>query len=143
MVMAVEIVSPRVWRIRLRRIDRDAATHVIPCAGGGRSLEPQVRTDGSAAYRAWENCCYTHQRTVMLAQAYLPVTCMAECTGSPHWYSAGAGNTSWSVQPDHLDAYSDEFRVRFNWRTSSSTWMCLPFAAASGSYAASDVLGMP
>jgi hypothetical protein len=53
MVMAVEIVEPKGFgRIRLRRIDRDAATHVIPFVQEVVEPGAQVRTDGSAAYRA-------------------------------------------------------------------------------------------
>ena len=53
-------------RIRLRRIDRDAATHVIPFVQEVVEPGAQVRTDGSAAYRALGELGYTHQRTVML-----------------------------------------------------------------------------
>ena len=46
-----------------------------------------------------------------------------------------------SVQPDHLDAYLDEFVFRFNGHIQLTRDVVLPLAAASGGYAASDVWG--
>ena len=90
MVMAVEIVEPKGFgRIRLRRIDRDAATHVIPFVQEVVEPGAQVRTDGSAAYRALGELGYTHQRTVMLGSGVPAHVSMAGVHRSPHWYSAG------------------------------------------------------
>ena len=125
MVMAVEIVEPKGFgRIRLRRIDRDAATHVIPFVQEVVEPGAQVRTDGSAAYRALGELGYTHQRTVMLGSGVPAHVSMAGvhrvASLVQRWV---LGTHHGSVQPDHLDAYLDEFVFRFNRRTSSSRGM--------------------
>ena len=123
--MAVEIVEPKGFgRIRLRRIDRDAATHVIPFVQEVVEPGAQVRTDGSAAYRALGELGYTHQRTVMLGSGVPAHVSMAGvhrvASLVQRWV---LGTHHGSVQPDHLDAYLDEFVFRFNRRTSSSRGM--------------------
>ena len=125
MVMAVEIVEPKGFgRIRLRRIDRDSATHVIPFVQEVVEPGAQVRTDGSAAYRALGELGYTHQRTVMLGSGVPAHVSMAGvhrvASLVQRWV---LGTHHGSVQPDHLDAYLDEFVFRFNRRTSSSRGM--------------------
>lgn len=125
MVMAVEIVEPKGFgRIRLRSIDRDAATHVIPFVQEVVEPGAQVRTDGSAAYRALGELGYTHQRTVMLGSGVPAHVSMAGvhrvASLVQRWV---LGTHHGSVQPDHLDAYLDEFVFRFNRRTSSSRGM--------------------
>jgi transposase-like protein len=65
--IAVELHEPKGFgRIRLRRIDNDAESCVVPFVQD--SIEPgaQVRTDGSAAYRSLTDLGYAHQRRVML-----------------------------------------------------------------------------
>jgi transposase-like protein len=125
MVMAVEIVEPNGFgRIRLRRIDRDAATHVIPFVQEVVEPGAQVRTDGSAAYRALGELGYTHQRTVMLGSGVPAHVSMAGVHRVASLVQRWAlGTHHGSVQPDHLDAYLDEFVFRFNRRTSSSRGM--------------------
>ena len=111
-------------RIRLRSIDRDAATHVIPFVQEVVEPGAQVRTDGSAAYRALGELGYTHQRTVMLGSGVPAHVSMAGvhrvASLVQRWV---LGTHHGSVQPDHLDAYLDEFVFRFNRRTSSSRGM--------------------
>lgn len=123
--MAVEIVQPKGFgRIRLRRIDRDSASCVIPFVQ--EVIEPgaQVRTDGSAAYRALTELGYDHQRTVMLGSGVPAHVSMAGvhrvASLVQRWV---LGTHHGSVQPEHLDAYLDEFVFRFNRRTSNSRGM--------------------
>ena len=145
--MAVEIVQPRGFgRIRLRRIERDAASCVIPFVQ--EVIEPgaQVRTDGSAAYRALTELGYEHQRTVMLGSGVPAHVSMAGvhrvASLVQRWV---LGTHHGSVQPEHLDAYLDEFVFRFNRRTSNSRGMLfyrlLQQAVATPPVTYADVVG--
>lgn len=129
--MAVEIVQPKGFgRIRLRRIERDWAACVIPFVQ--EVIEPgaQVRTDGSAAYRALKELGYDHQRTVMLG------------SGVPAHVSMAGVHRVASLD---LDAYLDEFVFRFNRRTSNSRGMLfyrlLQQAVVTPPVTYSDVVG--
>lgn len=124
-VMAVEILQPKGFgRIRLRRIEKDSASHVIPFVQ--EVIEPgaQVRTDGSAAYRSLGDLGYDHQRSVMLGSDVPAHVSMAGvhrvASLVKRWI---LGTHHGSVQPEHLDAYLDEFVFRFNRRTSRSRGM--------------------
>jgi transposase-like protein len=124
-VMAVEILQPKGFgRIRLRRIEKDSALHVIPFIQEVVVPGAQVRTDGSAAYRSLGDLGYDHQRTVMLGSDVPAHVSMAEvhrvASLVKRWI---LGTHHGSVQPEHLDAYLDEFVFRFNRRTSSSRGM--------------------
>jgi transposase-like protein len=124
-VMAVEMLEPKGFgRIRLRRVANDSAACVIPFVQ--EVIEPgaQVRTDGSAAYRTLTELGFTHQRTVMLGSEVPAHVSMA----GVHRVAALVqrwilGTHHGSVQPEHLDAYLDEFVFRFNRRTSNSRGM--------------------
>lgn len=125
MVIAVEMLQPKGFgRIRLRRIARDSAPYVIPFVQ--EAIEPgsQVRTDGSAAYRSLGELGYDHQRSVMLGS---PVPAHVSMAGVHRVASLVKrwilGTHHGSVQPEHLDAYLDEFVFRFNRRTSASRGM--------------------
>ena len=90
MVMAVEIVEPKGFgRIRLRSIDRDAATHVIPFVQEVVEPEPRYARMVRRHTALWENWVTPTSAPSCSAQAYLPMSPWRECTGSPHWYSAG------------------------------------------------------
>ncbi|SCK51492.1 Transposase and inactivated derivatives [Variovorax sp. HW608] len=123
--VAVELLEPKGFgRIRLRRIPRDSAAHVIPFVQD--SVEPgtQVCTDGSAAYRSLKELGYEHQRTVMLgsdAPAHVSMAGVHRVAALVKRWILGTHHGS--VQPEHLDAYLDEFVFRFNRRTSSSRGM--------------------
>jgi len=124
-VIAVETLQPKGFgRIRLRRIDRDSAPYVIPFVQ--EAIEPgaQVRTDGSAAYRSLKELGYDHQRSVMLGSDVPAHVSMAGvhrvASLVKRWI---LGTHHGSVQPEHLDAYLDEFVFRFNRRTSASRGM--------------------
>ena len=123
--IAVEIHQPKGFgRIRLRRIDNDSDACVMPFVQ--ESIEPgaRVRTDGSAAYRSLSQIGFEHTRQVMLgadspAHVTLPgVHRVASLI--KRWI---LGTHHGSVQPEHLDAYLDEFVFRFNRRTSASRGM--------------------
>lgn len=124
-VMAVEIIEPKGFgRIRLRRILNDADECVVPFVQ--ESVEPgaRVRTDGSAAYRSLKELGYAHERTVMLGSDTPAHVSMAGvhrvASLIKRWI---LGTHHGSVQPEHLDAYLDEFVFRFNRRTSNSRGM--------------------
>lgn len=124
-VMAVEILQPKGFgRIRLRRIPRESAPYVIPFVQEVVEPGAQVRTDGSAAYRSLGELGYDHQRTVMLGSVVPAHVSMAGvhrvASLVQRWI---LGTHHGSVQPEHLDAYLDEFVFRFNRRTSSSRGM--------------------
>jgi hypothetical protein len=90
------------------------------------SIEPgaQVRTDGSAAYRALKDLGFDHQRTVMLGSevpAHLSMAGVHRVAALIKRWILGTHHGS--VQPAHLDAYLDEFVFRFNRRTSASRGM--------------------
>jgi len=124
-VIAVEMLQPKGFgRIRLRRIADDSASCVIPFVQ--EALEPgaEVRTDGSAAYRSLRELGYEHQRTVMLGSDVPAHVSMAGAhrvaSLIKRWI---LGTHHGSVQPEHLDAYLNEFVFRFNRRTSASRGM--------------------
>ena len=124
-VIAVETLQPKGFgRIRLRRIANDSAACVIPFVQDVVEPGAQVHTDGSAAYLSLEELGYPHQRTVMLGSSVPAHVSMA----GVHRIAALVqrwilGTHHGSVQPEHLDAYLDEFVFRFNRRTSSSRGM--------------------
>lgn len=120
--IAVELHEPKGFgRIRLRRIDNDAESCVMPFVQD--SIEPgaQVRTDGSAAYRSLTDLGYAHQRRVMLGSdtpAHVSMAGVHRVAALIKRWMLGTHHGS--VQPEHLDAYLDEFVFRFNRRTSNS-----------------------
>lgn len=121
-VLAVEILEPRGFgRIRLRRIPDDTESSVIPFVR--ESIQPgaRVRTDGSAAYRSLSKLGYEHDRKVHLGSAVAPHHSMPGvhrvASLLKRWL---LGTHHGSVQPEHLDAYLDEFVFRFNRRASGS-----------------------
>jgi transposase-like protein len=121
-VIAVEMLDPKGFgRIRLRRIHNDSEEYVVPFVQA--SVEPgtAVRTDGSAAYRALSKLGYAHQRNVILGSDVPAHVSMAGvhrvASLIKRWI---LGTHHGAVQPEHLDAYLDEFVFRFNRRTSGS-----------------------
>ncbi len=124
-VMAVEMLDPKGFgRIRLRRVANDSAVCVIPFVQ--EVIEPgaQVRTDGSAAYLTLKDLGFVHQRTVMLGSnvpAHVSMAGVHRVAALVQRWILGTHHGS--VQPEHLDAYLDEFVFRFNRRTSNSRGM--------------------
>lgn len=124
-VLAVEILQPKGFgRIRLRRIDRDSEEFIVPFVQTCIETGSTLKTDGSAAYRSLQELGYDHQRNVMLGSDTPAHVSMAGvhrvASLIKRWI---LGTHHGSVQPEHLDAYLDEFVFRFNRRTSSSRGM--------------------
>ena len=123
--LAVEVLEPKGFgRIRLRRIAADSAEFVVPFVQA--SVEPgaQVRTDGSAAYRSLTSLGYVHQQNVMLGAkepAHVTLAGVHRVASLIKRWILGTHHGA--VQPEHLDAYLDEFVFRFNRRTSGSRGM--------------------
>lgn len=124
-VVAVEMLDPKGFgRIRLRRVAKESTEHVISFVQA--SVEPgaKVRTDGSALYRSLQSLGYVHERAVQLGSEVAPHVSMAGVhrvvSLVKRWV---LGTHHGSIQPEHLDAYLDEFVFRFNRRTSSSRGM--------------------
>lgn len=121
-ILAVEVLQPKGFgRIRLQRVRNDAEECVVPFVQA--SVEPgaQVRTDGSAAYRSLSKLGYDHQRNVMLGSevpAHISMAGVHRVASLVKRWILGTHHGS--VQPEHLDAYLDEFVFRFNRRSSSS-----------------------
>ena len=144
--IAVELHEPKGFgRIRLRRIDNDAESCVVPFVQD--SIEPgaQVRTDGSAAYRSLTDLGYAHQRRVMLGSdtpAHVSMAGVHRVASLVKRWMLGTHHGS--VQPEHLDAYLDEFVFRFNRRTSGSRgllfYRLLQQAVVTDPYTYADVV---
>jgi hypothetical protein len=124
-VMAVEMLEPKGFgRIRLRRVTDNSAACVMPFVLDVVEPGAQVRTDGSGAYLTLKDQGFVHQRTVMLGSgvpAHVSMAGVHRVAALVQRWILGAHHGS--VQPDHLDAYLDEFVFRFNRRTSSSRGM--------------------
>jgi len=124
-VIAVETLQPKGFgRIRLRRIANDSAACVIPFVQEVVEPGARVHTDGSAAYLSLGELGYSHQRTVMLGSdvpAHVSMAGVHRVAALVQRWILGTHHGS--VQPEHLDAYLDEFVFRFNRRTSSSRGM--------------------
>ena len=144
--IAVEMLEPKGFgRIRLRRISKDSEEFVVPFVQA--SVEPgaQVRTDGSAAYRSLRSLGYGHQRTVMLGSdvpAHVSMVGVHRVASLVKRWILGTHHGS--VQPEHLDAYLDEFVFRFNRRSSRSRGMLfyrlLQQAVATGPVTYGDIV---
>jgi transposase-like protein len=125
MAIAVEILQPKGFgRIRLRRIPDDSADCVIPFVQEVIEPAARIRTDGSAAYRSLGELGYVHERTVMLGSdvpAHVSMAGVHRVAALVQRWVLGTHHGS--IQPEHLDAYLDEFVFRFNRRSSSSRGM--------------------
>ena len=120
--IAVEVHEPKGFgRIRLSRIADDSAACVLPFVQAAVETGAQVRTDGSAAYRSLPDLGYGHPRKVMLGSdtpAHVTMAGVHRVASLVKRWMLGTHHGS--VQPEHLDAYLDEFVFRFNRRTSGS-----------------------
>src|SRR5450759_2485386 len=124
-VLAGEMLRPKGFgRIRLRRIETDADAAVIPFVQNAIEPGSLVRTDGSAAYRPLRELGYEHERNVMLgavAPAHVSLPGVHRVAALLKRWILGTHHGS--IQPEHLDAYLDEFVFRFNRRSSASRGM--------------------
>lgn len=121
-VIAVELHEPKGFgRLRLERIHSGSTAQVIPFVLANVQAGSQVRTDGSAIYRDLKDLGYTHQRTVLLGSdvpAHVSMVGVHRVAALlKRWV---LGTHQGAVQPAHLDAYLDEFVLRFNRRASRS-----------------------
>lgn len=121
-ILAVELLEPRGFgRIRLQRIRDDSEAYVVPFIQASIQSGSSVKTDGSAAYRSLGKLGYRHRREVMLGSSKPAHESMAGvhrvASLLKRWM---LGTHHGSVQPEHLDAYLDEFVFRFNRRSSAS-----------------------
>ena len=123
--IAVEIHQPKGFgRIRLRRIDDDSDACVVPFVQDNIEPGSRVRTDGSAAYRSLGKLHFKHNRQVMLGSdtpAHVTMPGVHRVASLVKRWILGKHHGA--VQPEHLDAYLDEFVFRFNRRTSNSRGM--------------------
>ena len=123
--LAVEILQPKGFgRIRLRRLSSDTKESVRKFIQDSVDPSAIVRTDGSGSYAKLHQIGYNHERNVMLGSDTPAHVSMA----GVHRVSVllkrwMLGTHHGSVQPEHLDAYLDEFVFRFNRRSSTSRGM--------------------
>jgi transposase-like protein len=120
--LAVEILEPSGFgRIRLQRLQNDTESALVPFVQESIAPGARVRTDGSAAYRSLGRLGYRHTRQVHLGAERAPHHSMPGvhrvASLLKRWL---LGTHHGAVQPEHLDAYLDEFVFRFNRRTSAS-----------------------
>lgn len=124
-VIAVEALEPKGFgRLRLQRIDNGSTQQVIPFVLANIEAGSQVCTDGSAAYRDLDDLGYVHQRNVLLGSdtpAHVSLAGVHRVAALVKRWILGTHHGA--VQPEHLDAYLDEFVFRFNRRTSGSRGM--------------------
>ena len=124
--LAVEVLEPRGFgRIRLRRIAEDSQEYVVPF------VQASVEPGSAGANRRLGRLPLAGRRS---ATAIKEASCSAP-NKPAHVTLAGVhrvaslvkrwilGTHHGAVQPEHLDAYLDEFVFRFNRRTSSSRGM--------------------
>lgn len=120
--IAVEILEPKGFgRIRLRRLSDSSEANLLPFVQSCVTAGARIRTDGSPAYRSLTELGYKHDRQVMLGSDVPAHVSMAGvhrvASLVKRWV---LGTHHGAVQPEHLDAYLDEFVFRFNRRSSLS-----------------------
>jgi transposase-like protein len=123
--IAVEILQPKGFgRIRLRQLSNDSKESVRQFIQD--SIEPNsiARTDGSGSYAKLHELGYNHERNVMLGSeipAHVSMVGVHRVASLLKRWILGTHHGS--IQPEHLDAYLDEFVFRFNRRSSASRGM--------------------
>jgi transposase-like protein len=120
--IAVEILQPKGFgRIRLRQLSSDSKECVRQFIQDSVDSSAIVRTDGSGSYAKLHQIGYSHERTVMLGSDIPAHVSMAGVHRVASLLKRWVLDTHHgSVQPEHLDAYLDEFVFRFNRRSSTS-----------------------
>lgn len=119
-VIAVEVHQPRGFgRARLRRVRDVSGSSLVPFVCDVVEPGTVVRTDGWGGYNALPDHGYTRKKTVISASgdpAHVSMPAVHRVASLlKRWL---LGTHQGSVQPEHLDAYLDEFTFRFNRRTS-------------------------
>ena len=123
--LAVEILQPKGFgRIRLRQLPSDSKDNVRQFIQDSVESDAIVRTDGSGSYAKLHEIGYRHERNPLLGSEIPAHVSMA----GVHRVAALLkrwilGTHHGSIQPEHLDAYLDEFVFRFNRRASASRGM--------------------
>lgn len=123
--LAVEILQPKGFgRIRLRQLPSDSKDNVRQFIQESVESDAIVRTDGSGSYAKLHEIGYRHERKPLLGSEVPAHVSMA----GVHRVAALLkrwilGTHHGSIQPEHLDAYLDEFVFRFNRRASASRGM--------------------
>ena len=123
--LAVEILQPKGFgRIRLRQLPSDSKDNVRQFIQDSVEADAIVRTDGSGSYAKLHEIGYRHERNPLLGSKVPAHVSMA----GVHRVAALLkrwilGTHHGSIQPEHLDAYLDEFVFRFNRRASASRGM--------------------
>lgn len=123
--LAVEILQPKGFgRIRLRQLSSDSKECVRQFIQD--SIEPDsiVRTDGSGSDAKLHEIGYNHERNVMYGSdtpAHVSMAGVHRVAALLKRWILGTHHGS--IQPEHLDAYLDEFVFRFNRRASASRGM--------------------
>lgn len=123
-VIAVEILEPKGFgRIRLRQIEGESKSSVLPFVRDVVEPGAVLRTDGAGIYSVLRDD-YQHERTVVKSQmpdgipAHVPLPGVHRVASLlKRWL---LGTHQGAVKPAHLDYYLDEFAFRFNRRTSRS-----------------------
>jgi transposase-like protein len=123
--VAVEILQPKGFgRIRLRRLSSDSKESVRQFVRDSIEPNSSVRTDGSGSYAKLHELGYRHERTVMLGSeipAHVSMVGVHRVASLLKRWILGTHHGS--IQPEHLDAYLEEFVFRFNRRSSGSRGM--------------------
>jgi transposase-like protein len=120
--LAVEILQPKGFgRIRLRRLSSDSKESVRQFIRDSIDANSTVRTDGSGSYAKLHELGYNHERNVMLGSeipAHVSMVGVHRVASLLKRWILGTHHGS--IQPEHLDAYLEEFVFRFNRRSSGS-----------------------
>ena len=123
--LAVEILQPKGFgRIRLRQLASDSKERVRQFIQDSIEPDSTVRTDGSGSYAKLHELGYVHERTVMSGSdtpAHVSMAGVHRVAALLKRWILGTHHGS--IQPEHLDAYLDEFVFRFNRRASASRGM--------------------
>ena len=116
-VIAAEIKSPRIGRIRLQRVPDASAISLENAVEKAVSQGSVIRTDDWKGYSQLQYLGYVHEiirKDSEIGDNLLP-SCHRVAALLKRWL---LGTHQGAVSHEHLDYYLDEFTFRFNRRTS-------------------------
>jgi len=116
-VIAAEIKSPRIGRIRLQRVADASAISLEGAVEKAVSQGSVIRTDEWKGYSQLQSLGYVHEiirKDAEIGDNLLP-SCHRVAALLKRWL---LGTHQGAVSHEHLDYYLDEFTFRFNRRTS-------------------------
>lgn len=116
-VIAAEVKSPRIGRIRLQRVSDASATSLEEAVQRAVDQGSIIQTDGWNGYSHLESLGYIHEivrKDAEIGDNLLPY-CHRVAALLKRWLM---GTHQGAVSHEHLDYYLDEFTFRFNRRTS-------------------------